>query len=478
MSNLNSDSKNKKQHSKFSICMMVVTAMIIGLTSAFGVSRINAAENEKNTKTITVTKKWEGDTGKENLRPDNVQINMEIEEKKQKSDFNYAVSVYGIGQDVDENGKVMGLTFGPATGDDYASKSVSHTPSGDTTGDNAIDGQPHAHRCIHDDTWSQIIYWNSVDPDVYEQCIGSGDTLSCTKAVPITMNDTIGSLTQHGNNTMIGDGYSAFTTSELKDEYSIWNPASVESAYNNETYNNTADAWGRTKSGWAGSRVRAVLNGTDDTTDKDVANGVHDGSFGYYGDWTANGPKDRGQVTDISNVTSSNALISCFPEELQQAIGKKAVKADTQWDKTDGSSLKTTYDKLWLFSFSELYPVRTNTVATWQRGNQIYEGVENDYSGSDESHKGMYQRNVALGAQDLGLGNGESQDKARAHWNTWNYIQSKFQIKHGLSRWCWLRSANANNSNNAGNVNENGSLNNNNTFNRGALAPGFCHSGY
>lgn len=73
----------------------------------------------------------------------------------------YAVAIYGIGQDVDQNGNTMGITFGPATGADYVNSYKSHTPSGSTASGNA-------HRCLHDDDWNTIISWNHTDPNVYE----------------------------------------------------------------------------------------------------------------------------------------------------------------------------------------------------------------------------------------------------------------------------------------------------------------------
>ena len=90
----------------------------------------------------------------------------------------------------------MGLTFGPATGADYVNSFKAHTPSGQTTGG-------HDHRCIHNDTWEEIIYWNSIDPDVYEECIAEG----CTKSVPLNLSSDIRSTSFVVNYT--GDGPSA-----------------------------------------------------------------------------------------------------------------------------------------------------------------------------------------------------------------------------------------------------------------------------
>ena len=197
--------------------------------------------------------------------------------EKAESKAIYAVSVYGIGQDVDANNKYLGLTFGPALGADYTSSYHSHTPSGTTA-------KNHAHRCIHDDDWETIVYWNSVDPYVYEQCVGE----KCTHSLVLKLNDNFKSDTFAGKVT--GDGAGA-----------LYNE--IITGTGNTRFGNIAYS-GDGKGGvWPESRMRAVLNGISADTDISKANGT-------YG-------------TGIENYTADTALLSCFPEELQSAIASR-----------------------------------------------------------------------------------------------------------------------------------------------------------
>ena len=93
----------------------------------------------------------------------------------------YAVAIYGIGVDEMADRDDAGLTFGPALGENHAKISKpAHIPSEGKT------NNKHAFRCVHNDSWTQIIYWNRVDPYVYEECIVNG----CTKSVPLSKNTT------------------------------------------------------------------------------------------------------------------------------------------------------------------------------------------------------------------------------------------------------------------------------------------------
>jgi uncharacterized repeat protein (TIGR02543 family) len=218
----------------------------------------------------------------------------------------YAVSVYGILEDKDENGNMIPLTFGPATGDSNQSKSYinnycSHAPSGKTEKGNM-------HRCIHDDSWDTIISWANKDPYVYEQCM------------------YMGVLTRDEGN---GDGVGTLMTS-INSNYSNWN-GYVGSSYDKFGY-------GDTTGGYPASRIRAVLNGSDRYT-ADGQNSL------YYADLVAG--------SDMKNFIPEMSLLTTFPDEVKSAIVKKAVRSDTV--NTDAlNSTVTTYDKLWLFSSAEL----------------------------------------------------------------------------------------------------------------------------
>ena len=239
--------------------------------------------------------------------------NTTVYAKWKDSRVRYAVSIYGIGQDVDINGNTMGLTFGPATGADYVNDFKRHDATGTTTTGNE-------HRCVHDDSWDEIIYWNGVDPEVYEQCVGE----CCTKSVPLSIPESIKTTNAtYANYT--GDGPSALKD-ELQGNARVWNAYS----YGSSTYAIYDNA-----NGWGGSNIRAVLNGVDD----DDSDGI---------------------VTNIDvyaraqSLTADNALIAAFPQNLQDAIGYKAVKYDSVYNAFNDANLKTSYDKLWLPSNAEM----------------------------------------------------------------------------------------------------------------------------
>ena len=277
--------------------------------------------------------------------------NMTVYAKWRDTRMRYAVSIYGIGQDVDINGDTMGLTFGPATGADYLNSFKRHDATGTTTAG-------YEHRCVHDDTWDEIIYWNNVDPEVYEQCVGE----CCTKSVPLNIPTAI--KTQYDTYIYYtGDGPSALLD-ELQNNARIWNATGV--AYGGTgttTYNNT--------NGWGGSNIRAVLNGVDD----DNSDGI-----------TTN----AGVYARANSITTDISLIAAFPQNLQDAIGYKAVKYDSVYNAITDANLKTSYDKLWMLSAAEM-----GTVTNY--GNHTREAL----------NSGIYQRftenNVTLttSAQDF-----------------------------------------------------------------------------
>lgn len=243
---------------------------------------------------------------------------------KQLPDVKYAVALYGIGADSYEDGGAdkAGLTFGPATGADYTGSFKAHTPSAGTT----MEG--NAYRCLHNDTWAEIIEWSEKDPYVYGECLTKG----CTHSVELSLNDT---LKKNSYFTMSGDGAGVLYNS-IKGSYLKWN----------EISKNTG--------GWPASRIRATLNGADSLTNKGVA-----GS----------------NVLDVDN-----CLLTCFPEELQRAIVAKEVKSDTvysKWNPEDaGYETKTTYDKLWLFSGEEYFGETIDTSRRRPNEGSTYAGAK------------------------------------------------------------------------------------------------------
>ena len=166
--------------------------------------------------------------------------------------IHYAVMAYGIGidKDANENGNIMGITFGPALGYpefapydnngnyDRTSTQTStkyHSVNGGATvmsenapactdgshsvitgTDAGTDAAGNAYRCLHYDNWATIIYWNKVDPHVYDKCIPN----HCSKTVTITPNaGTIanGIFTTSmidSNRGLVGDGQSYIVNSK------------------------------------------------------------------------------------------------------------------------------------------------------------------------------------------------------------------------------------------------------------------------
>ena len=211
-----------------------------------------------------------------------------------------AVQVYDIERDVGNDGNVLGITFGPAFGDNYVMSYKSHTPSGVTESGNY-------HRCIHDDSWDVVINWNDIDPYVYDQCLLEGCTHSVSldpRNIPSAHEiDTLFSMGSY----MQGDG-----------EATLYAPS---------YFGGAAGGYGSTDS-YSKSQVRAMLNGCDEYT--------------LLGDESRCFPQDFYPVSDI--YTDENCVFALFPECLKNAISFKYLD----------DSEHSLYDRLWLFSFNEV----------------------------------------------------------------------------------------------------------------------------
>ena len=261
----------------------------------------------------------------------------------------YAVSVYGIGVDEGRNGEKLGLTFGPALGvatewdtDDvfdvsnYIVRTAEHNPSGSTADGNA-------RRCIHRDSWEEIIEWNRNDPYVYEQCIAAG----CSKSIPLHISEKLAGedySEQYADESAVsGDGTSVLYR-ELKEEARGWNAYYMEATDKNRWSKSNYATWYNNAGGWAASNIRAVLNGVQEETSS--------GSFR-----SKNGMDDSvadGIVWAVSEgIDESNALISGFPEELRAAIGERKTIARSFCGREVGED-DCVYDKLWLLSEAEV----------------------------------------------------------------------------------------------------------------------------
>lgn len=263
----------------------------------------------------------------------------------------YAVSPYGIGVDHDASGNVMGITFGPATGDEWGgstSKVRTQTRHHDVAGgteqpegqpalttasdDHAIVGADagtddvgNAYRCIHYDDWNTIIYWNHADPHVYDKCVSRG----CSHAVEITYTDAqasaMSSTRPGGTDRPFLHMAASFAGGDGPDAIglSFW-----------DLQNSGVDITVAGQ-GYSASLIRAKLVGADSMTKLDEK---------YAG-------------TDaLTKFAGSNNYLACFPRELREAIGAKDLNYTNTLQSfyADARSNGDACDKLWLMSYKEI----------------------------------------------------------------------------------------------------------------------------
>ena len=280
----------------------------------------------------------------------------------------YAVAIYGIGVDTLESGEA-GLTFGPALGANYVQSYKNHTPDGKTKlGNN--------HRCVHNDSWKEIIEWNKQDPDVYEQCINKG----CTHSVALKQNSTSTILNENFRTLKeTGDGPSCL-------DYEL--VTNNGKCYENLRWHPNDYSLGSTSEGWGASRIRAMLNGADELTDatnSNISSDVHLSAKIIY--------------------TKENCLLATLPKELQKAIGARVVSYDSVFDSKTEENLKKTNDKLWLFSPNELGKTVSNEDYNHTLEGRVYEKFQNtgDVCASYTARNG-YCINKEYGTEKSSLG--------------------------------------------------------------------------
>ena len=334
--------------------------------------RLNAGETEK----LKVRVEFKTDLNPEDLPGEGATINLTYtsnyvqadENAKVRNRFypiNYGVQIYGINEDVDSSGNPIGLTFGPATGDDYNNKYVTHeyeeltanpgyyyvkiithtvASSGDEVTEEEYLRDSESQKVIrneveknkydinmHEMTWAQI----SAVPDKTDflDCLLCGDT----KKVELLLNSTIGSGITYDQ---YGDG-TGVLANVINSYYRMWNPAyeNSEAERNNSavgtgiSLSNVEKLYGsngKDNGGYSISHLRATLIGENEKT-----------NIGYAGD---------------INLNESKSLYSCLPSDLRNIIVAKKVKYVSR-----GSLYNDISDKIWLFSEREMYGTANNT---------------------------------------------------------------------------------------------------------------------
>ena len=293
-----------------------------------------------------------------------------------KPPMKYAVAIYGICVDELESGQA-GLTFGPALGRNYVQSFKRHVPSEKTELGNA-------HRCVHDDDWNTIIKWNKKDPYVYEQCIKEG----CTHSVALSKKTTTTILSEQFDPIKeTGDGPSGLSFELVTNNENCWE---------NLRWHPNGGENGTTTGGWGASRIRAMLNGADELTDKSEDN------------YSSRASSDVHKSASV--YTEENCLFATFPQELQKAIGKRQVKYDSVYNE----KTEKTNDKLWLFSPNEL----ADTISYEQYNHPLECNIkDNPY----EKFKGT--------------GDGYNSNTVRRPF----FVNSSNEM--GYNAWAWLRSS-------------------------------------
>ena len=264
-----------------------------------------------------------------------------------KLEVKYAVQIYGINQDEDQNGNILGLTFGPATGANYNNSYSTHSyeSNGDGTykvviikhniaangtettnseylknssGNYVTRTEDEKNKYdinIHELSWQEIS--NIVDKTRFTDCMLCGDT----KSVEFDLNS---SLANEFVATSQGDGPGMLKNS-IKAYYRVWNPSEDynAAATNGGEYGSNAKDAG----GYAVSHVRATLIGSNSNTNITYAGNV--------------------------NLSASNSLFSAIKGDLKDIIVPKRVNYITGADETNYTR-NIVYDKIWLFSDREI----------------------------------------------------------------------------------------------------------------------------
>ena len=315
----------------------------------------------------------------------------------------YAVQIYGINEDVDKNGEAIGLTFGPAIGDNYNNKYVTHEYEETSTGSGVYNVKIVTHTIASngtESTTSEFLYKNGettekvtrteeeknkYEINIHEMTWGDialvadkTDFLDCmlcgdTKKVELYLNDTIGAGTTP---TQYGDG-AGVLYGVINSYYRKWNPrVSDNSAVGTGvTLENGEQSYGsnaRNNGGYSVSHIRATLIGENEKTNE-----------GYAGD---------------VNLNESNSLYSCLPSSLKNVIIAKKVRYVTGTSESNYSLNDDIEDKIWAFSSREMYGTGEYTGTTTEglgndgHGYSKFSNVDSKYYISSYNNNNVTQR--------------------------------------------------------------------------------------
>ena len=385
---------------------------------------------------------------------------MQVAEKPEETigtPVRYAVQIYGINEDEDEKGNTIGLTFGPAAGDDFNNKYVTHEyeeiSSGiynvkiithivesdgteNTTSEYLYKNGGTSEKVtrteeeknkyninLHEMSWEQIS--EVADKSNFLDCMLCGDT----KKVELSINSTLGSGVAFNQN---GDG-TGILYGAIKPYYRMWNPAysNTDPTRNNQAvgkdvtldnYEQQNGSNAKDAGGYSTSHIRATLIGENEKT-----------NISYAGD---------------INLNEANSLYSCLPSDLKNVITPKKVLYVTGESSSIYHLNEDIADKIWAFSQRELY------------GTGQYTGTKTEGLGCD-----------GHGYSKFSLVDSKYYIKS---YNNNGLTQRKYYNENNLVDYCWLRSPSLSGSQYSRRI-YSGSLNNyGRTCNDDGLMFGFC----
>lgn len=103
---------------------------------------------------------------------------------------------------------------------------------------------------------------------------------------------------------------------------------------------------------------------TNESGSNNYVNLKHDATWGSSNiRWMLNGSS-----SSSSSYKDGNCLLATFPEELQNAIGTRAVKYRA-YAKLESYGVRTTYDKLWLLATNEVFANPSSVYAAADEGS-------------------------------------------------------------------------------------------------------------
>lgn len=364
----------------------------------------------------------------------------------------YAVQIYGINQDVDASGNLLGLTFGPATGANYNNsyvtheyeeitenpgnyyvKIVTHTVAANgsettsstyltnSSGSNVTrtTAEKEAYDInMHEMTWAEIKAVS--DKTKFTDCMLCGDT----KSVTMTLNSTIKTSSVYNQ---YGDGAGTLTNT-INANYRRWNPNQSQNSAvgTGVTLDNNEKSYGsnaKNAGGYRTSHIRASLIGEENSNP----------TIGYAGD---------------DNLSTDTCLYSCIESDLRAVITPKKIKYVTGTSTSSYSLNDDIADSIWLFADREVY-------GTGQYSGQTTEGIGISGVGYDR------------------FSNTESK-YYMASYNTSSTTSRVCYSEAGSTYYWWLRSPGLSYTYHVRSVYGSGHINYNGAYFNSGLAFGFC----